>query len=226
MSNYRGITSLCACSKVFEIIINDSLFDCCKNYISTDQHGFFPRRSVESNLVEFTTLCIKAIDAGKQVDAVYLDLKAAFDRVDHRILLQKLRKCGVSTGFSNWFDSYLTDRSLCVKIGSCESASFTNISGVPQGSNLGPLLFSLFINDASLILPPGTRLFYADDAKVYMIVNGLNDCIRLQSLLDLFEAWCVRNFLTLSIEKCQVISYGRKRNPIRFPYKLAFRNDT
>lgn len=221
VSNYRGITSLCACSKVFEIIVNDSLFESCKRYISTDQHGFFPKRSVSSNLVEFSTLCIRAIDAGKQVDAVYLDLKAAFDRVDHRILLQKLRKCGVAINFVDWFRSYLTERSLCVRIGESESASFTNISGVPQGSNLGPLLFSLFINDVSLLLPTGNRIFYADDAKIYMIVESLDDCYRLQHLLNLFEAWCTRNCLTLSIEKCQVISYGRKRSPIRFPYELS-----
>lgn len=221
VSNYRGITSLCVCSKVFEIIINDSLFNSCKQYISSDQHGFFPKRSVTTNLVEFSTQCIRAIDAGKQVDAVYLDLKAAFDRVDHGILLQKLRKCGVSDSFIDWFESYLTNRSLCVKIGSNESSSFTNLSGVPQGSNLGPLLFSLFINDASLVLPPGTRLFYADDTKVYMIVDSLDDCHHLQRLLNDFEAWCSRNCMTLSIEKCQVISFNRKRNPIHFQYTLS-----
>lgn len=161
------------------------------------------------------------MDAGMQVDAVYLDLKAAFDRVDHRILLEKLAKIGVARECVDWFRSYLTGRSLCVKLGPCQSEHFRNVSGVPQGSNLGPLLFSLFINDVSLILPPGVRLFYADDAKIYMVVNSLGDCIELQSLLCRFEQWCVNNCLTLSVNKCQVISFSRKLKPIMYQYTLS-----
>lgn len=155
------------------------------------------------------------------MSAVYLDLKAAFDRVDHRILLKKLEKMGLSTAVVDWLSSYLLNRSLRVKIGSAHSETFVNTSGVPQGSNLGPLLFSLFINDVSLVLPPGVRLFYADDAKIYMIVNSLYDCIELQSILNRFEEWCARNRLTLSIEKCQVITYSRKLSPIIFDYSLS-----
>lgn len=221
VSNYRGITSLCACSKVFEIIVNDVLFARSKHYISVDQHGFYPKRSVATNLAEFTSLCIQAVDSGKQVDAVYMDLKAAFDRVDHNILLKKLEKIGVTSASVDWFRSYLTNRSLCVKIGSSQSEMFVNQSGVPQGSNLGPLLFSLFINDVSLILPPGVRLFYADDAKVYVIVNSFEDCLELQNILNSFENWCTRNCMTLSIEKCQVITFSRKFKPIVYPYSLS-----
>ncbi|XP_055623730.1 uncharacterized protein LOC129767133 [Toxorhynchites rutilus septentrionalis] len=123
IENYRGITSLCACSKVFEIIVNDAVFSCCKNYLLQDQHGFFP----------------KSMEQGTQVDSVYTDLNAAFDRVDHKILIARLNKLGISSRFTIWLNSYLTDRWMCVKIESAQSASFFNLSGVPQGSNLGPL---------------------------------------------------------------------------------------
>lgn len=220
MANYRGITSLCACSKLFEIIVNDALFAASKNYISTAQHGFFPQRSVTTNLAEFTSVCIRSMDAGMQVDAVYTDFKAAFDRVNHAILLRKLEKLGVSVAFVGWFKSYLSGRFIRVRIGSSQSTAFPVTSGVPQGSNLGPLLFSLFINDAAFVLPTGTRVFYADDVKIYMIIRCIEDCIRLQSLLDSFDDWSKRNLLELSVTKCNTITFCRKRQPIVYSYCL------
>ena len=88
--NYRGITSLSAFSKLFEIIVSDALLDCAKNYISFDQHGFMPGRSVTTNLLSFTSKCIVSMESKVQVDVIYTDLKAAFDKIDHQILLCKL----------------------------------------------------------------------------------------------------------------------------------------
>ena len=221
VQNYRGITSLCACSKVFEIIINDALFASCKHYISPDQHGFYPRRSTATNLVQFSTTCLQNMSSGDQVDAIYTDMKAAFDRVDHGILLAKLEKLGVSSVLVRWFRSYLMDRTLCVKIGTQHSAHFTNRSGVPQGSNLGPLLFILFINDLSLLLPDNCRLFYADDVKLYKVVRNTADCHELQQLVDVFHEWCFNNGLTVSIQKCCAISFCRKKEPIMFSYNMS-----
>lgn len=134
-------------------------------------------------------MCLRNLEIGKQVDVVYTDLKAAFDRVDHAILLAKLDKLGVSEGMIKWFRSYLTNRLLSVKIGTDVSYSFTNFSGVPQGSNLGPLLFSIFLNDVGTVLPTGYRSFYADDVKLYVVVRCIEDCIQLQNLINKFEMW-------------------------------------
>lgn len=164
------------------------------------------------------------MDDGSQIDAVYTDLKAAFDRVDHNILLTRLSKLGISPDLICWFDSYLKDRKLCVKIGSNTSEFFTNTSGVPQGSNLGPLLFSLFINDLAMLLPSGCRLFYADDVKIYIVINCIEDCFMLQRCVDLFVEWCTRNKLTLSVQKCSVISFHRKLKPVIFDYTILDRS--
>lgn len=160
------------------------------------------------------------MEQGAQVDAIYTDLKAAFDRVDHSILLAKLERLGVSPDLVHWFESYLTDRKLCVKIGSAQSDCFTNKSGVPQGSNLGPLLFAIFLNDVGFVLPPGCRIFYADDVKIYIVVRCLADCQRLQQWIACFSEWCGRNFVILSVEKCSAISFSRKRKPILYDYAI------
>ncbi|XP_055622731.1 uncharacterized protein LOC129766239 [Toxorhynchites rutilus septentrionalis] len=94
--NYRGITSLSAASKLFEIIVSEVILTQSKRYISTDQHGFMPGRSVTTNLLNFTNTCITAMEGKAQVDVIYTDLKAAFDRIDHNILLAKLSRLGSS----------------------------------------------------------------------------------------------------------------------------------
>ena len=220
VTDYRGITSLSAVSKLFEIIVCGFVFDSTKSYISFDQHGFMPGRSVTTNLLNFTSKCITSMEEKAQVDVVYTDLKAAFDKIDHAILLHKLSRLGFSTQLVSWFDSYLTGRVLRVKLDGCVSSQFSNNSGVPQGSNLGPLLFILFFNDATLILDHGCKLVYADDLKLYLEVRSREDCYRLQNMLNMFAEWCQRNKLTISIGKCQVITFHRKINPVLFDYQI------
>lgn len=220
IANYRGITSLCSASKLFEVVVNELLLHNFKNYISTKQHGFFPGRSVTTNLVEFTSFVLRSMDEGAQVDAVYTDLKAAFDCLNHDILIAKLRKLGIGGVLLEWFSSYLRNRALKVKIGSCYSSSFASTSGVPQGSNLGPTLFSLFFNDVTKKIPPCCRSLYADDLKLFNVIRSSDDAKKLQQYLSHFENWCHRNRMSLSIDKCQVITFSRKRRSVIAAYKL------
>lgn len=92
---------------------------------------------------------------------------------------------------------------------------------MPQGSNLGPLLFSLFINDVAFIVPRGERVLYADDVKIFMVVNSVEDCLALQATLNSFECWSRRNKLELCVRKCYSITFSRKHNPIHFDYSLS-----
>lgn len=220
VTNYRGITSLSAASKLFEIIVNDAIFFHVKSYISATQHGFMPGRSVTSNLLEFTSTCINHLENRAQVDTVYTDLKAAFDCIDHGILLRKMSRLGISDGLVDWLKSYLSNRTLRVKLGSCTSSPFAATSGVPQGSNLGPLLFTIFFNDVTLLLPSGCVLIYADDLKLYIVVKNVEDCRQLQAMLDQFVDWCRLNKLSVSISKCVVMTFNRTRTPIVFDYSI------
>ena len=218
--NYRGITNLSAASKLFEIIVSAVILNCAKNYISSYQHGFVPGRSVTTNLLDFTSNCILEMERKAQVDVVYTDLKAAFDRIDHRILLTKIARLGASRRFVTWLESFLCDRLLQVKLNQCLSSSFTNKSGVPQGSNLGPLLFIIFFNDADITLGTGCRLVYADDFKMFLTIRNIEDCYRLQLMLDSFVKWCQLNCLIISIGKCEVMTFHRIKSPIVFHYSI------
>ncbi|XP_055632829.1 uncharacterized protein LOC129773254 [Toxorhynchites rutilus septentrionalis] len=220
--NYRGITSLCAGSKLLAIIVSEVIRFSCRSYIAQEQHGFVPGRSVHTNLMEFITFCIDNTGSGNQVDAIYTDLKSAFDRIEHDIALKKFAKLGFSSSLCRWLESYLKDRILQVKVGSSLSNVFVNETGVPQGSNLGPLLFVLFFNDVTVPLDGRCKLVYADDLKIYIVVESLDDHYVVQSLLNKFYDWCKKNRMTISIEKCIVISFHRKlsREIFYFDYRI------
>lgn len=210
VANYRGIAALSAISKLFELIVLEKLVQDCSYSISQDQHGFMPKRSTTTNLTVFTSFIIREIERGHQVDAIYTDLSAAFDRVNHEITISKYDKMGVHGSLLTWLRSYLTGRSMSVKIGDYASPPFIVTSGVPQGSHLGPLLFLLYMNDVNLILKC-LKLSYADDMKLYYVIKGPQDAHFLHQELEVFDDWCRINRMSLNVSKCSVISFGRKR---------------
>ena len=115
--------------------------NCCSSHTSKFlyhlQHGFRPRRSTESQLLVVYHDLLNTIASGKEIDAIYLDLSKAFDRVPHRLLLAKLSKYGISGSLHLWFQSYLSNRYQCVAMEGVTSDWLPISSGVPQGSILG-----------------------------------------------------------------------------------------
>lgn len=219
VSNYRGVTSLCAIAKLFEIVIMEHLLAHCKPYISTDQHGFMPGRSTTTNLLCFTSYIFETLSEHAQTDAIYTDLTAAFDKLNHRIAVAKLDRLGIHGSLLQWFQSYLTGRCLSVVIGDCQSCSFAATSGIPQGSHLGPLIFLIYFNDVNSVIE-GPRLSYADDLKMFLRIRSLEDCDSLQRQVIAFADWCTLNRMDVNPSKCSVISYSHKKRPILHKYVL------
>lgn len=222
VTNYRPISILSTIPKLFESLVLDNLLPQILPLIIPHQHGFLPRMSVSSNLLCYLNYISQHVH-NSQVDSVYLDLTKAFDRVNHRILLDKLSSYGISGPFLSWFSSYLSDRHCMVRLGSSISSSFPSTSGVPQGSHLGPILFLLFINDVlkCLSVHDVQFLLFCDDLKIFREVRSSNDFNILQNALDHLKLWFDSNLLEVNTGKCNVISFTRSLSPHLFDYSLG-----
>lgn len=219
VNNYRPIAILSNFAKVFEIVIFNRLYPLVRHQISSYQHGFVDRRSTCSNLACMSQYLSKVVDSHGQVDVIYTDFSKAFDRLHQGLLLQKLERFGLNEPCIRFLRSYLLDRVQFVRYNGYDSHLFAAHSGVPQGSNLGPLFFVLFINDLLQQLEC-CRLCYADDLKIYKKISSITDCLDLQRDLDVLWTWCNVNCLCLNLTKCCVVSYSLKRSRIIYNYNI------
>lgn len=220
VTNYRGISILPTLGKFFESLVTDILATQLRPIISTSQHGFLKGRSTITNLTEFTHIVSNIIESGLQLDVVYTDFSKAFDKINHTLLLAKLAKLGIHSSLLDWLRSYLSDRQQYVNIHNVRSGTFNVLSGVPQGSHLGPLLFVIFINDIKSVLKNCDCLLYADDLKLYRSIKHSSDAILIQNDLDMLVHWCKNNGLCLNVKKCFCMTYSRKTSPMKFVYSI------
>ena len=170
-----------------EKLVYNSTVDFITNSISVNQFGFLRGRStLQQLLIFFNTI----LSSSSQKDVIYLDYRKAFDSVAHNELLYKLWNFGITGTLWLWVRAYLTNRVQYVSIGQSSSTTLPVLSGVPQGSVLGPLLFLIFVNDLPTTLSFSKVLLFADDAKCIMPISSLQDCIHLQSDLSRVSEWC------------------------------------
>jgi len=207
--------------RVFESIIVDKLTPLISRHILEEQHGFMPNRSTVTNLSIFCSYISSALESFVQTDVIYTDFPKAFDSVDHEILLNKLEAFGIVGNLLSWFRSYLSSRTQSVRVHDGFSRPIIVSSGVPQGSHLGPLLFSIFINDISSVFIDYNFLLFADDLKFFKTIGSPRDMENLQRVIARLESWCTTNSLRLNIGKCSVVRFCRGSDPLVYPYMLG-----
>lgn len=204
--NYRpvSLTSI-LCKQMEHIIVSQmNKYLSEHNLMYERQHGFRAGQSCETALASLTHDWAGTVDPSfVSIDCMLLDFAKAFDTVPHRRLLFKLELIGISLPVRNWIKDFLTARQQKVVISGKESGYLPVTSGIPQGSVLGPLLFSIYINDIDTGLSGGTTLnLFADDCIVYRPILGRADCAMLQDDLNILSRWSNRWLLKFNVAKC------------------------
>ena len=218
LTNYRPISLLPSCSKVIEKIVRYQLTHHLEsnNLIYPLQSGFRKHHSTATTLLRCMNEWFTAIDDGFFVGVVFLDLSKAFDSVDHLLLQDKLTTIGIAPSARRWFSSYLSNRSQRTIIGESKSLPLTSDTGVPQGSVLGPTLFSIMINDMPSACPDCTAVLFADDTTIYAIGKNVNEiACQLSTALARCQHWLSDNHLQLNLAKtkCMLIHSQHKAPP-------------
>ena len=232
LKNYRPVSNLSVVSKLLERValtqLNSYLVE--NDLHCSMQSGYRPNHSCETLHVRMSDDVLREIHSDNIVIVVLLDLSAAFDTIDHSILLDKLlTDFGICGKALEWFKSYLKDRSFRVKIGKSLSDLLCLLFGVPQGSLLGPILFILYIKYLEVIAAKyGLRIkLYADDSQLYISFHPqrpseLDDVTsRINACLDEIKAWMVSNYMKLNEGKTELLVMGRPHILKKFDLEIT-----
>ena len=220
-ANYRPIALTCCCCKILESIIASTLINYLQehNLINKQQHGFLKNHSTCTNLLESLNDWTLSISNHESVVIGYIYFARAFDSISHPKLFIKLQGYGIKGNLLFWIQAFLTDRTQSVRIGSSLSKSCPVISGIPQGSVLGPILFNVFINDITDNFSNVTAKLFADDVKLYTNLSSANAVTNFQHHLHLIQSWATTWQIGISYSKCNILELGV--HPSLAPYSLS-----
>ena len=208
--NYRPVSLTSVVCKLMESILRKHIMGHLleQSLLSNKQYGFIGNRSTVTQLLYYLDKCCESTSRGNVVDSVYFDFAKAFDTVPHRRLCKKLAAYGIKGSILNWITSFLNGRSQSVKVNQSFSSRDAVVSGIPQGSVLGPILFVLYIND----LPESVVSFillFADDTKIFKEINTIEDSLSLQRDIDALVKWSEDWLLQFHPDKCHVLTIGK-----------------
>lgn len=228
----RPISILCALSKVFERLLKSQIcrFVEQNKLISSFQSGYRPKHSSKTAMLKIFDDVGFVLDNGKPVVLILLDYSKAFDTISHKILCRKLRhNFNFSMHATNLIESYLKDRTQTVFSNEMFSAMIPIASGVPQGSILGPILFSLYINDLPSVLKHCKIHLFADDVQLYYDCNDNSASSisrKINSDLARVEEWSSKNMLSLNIKKTHAIFISNTRSNLCLKPTIVLNNET
>lgn len=227
-SNYRPISLLSCFNRIFEKLVFKrlkSFIDERKIIISSLQYGFRQGYSTEHTILDIVNGIQSNMDVGKFSCGALVDLKKAFDTVDHGILLQKLAHYGFRGFINDWFRSYLHERAQVTVVGNKSSNKSIITCGVPQGSVLGPLLFLLYVNDIYCSSKKLKFYLFADDTN---ILHGDKDLKILEKEMNVVlhnvYQWLVSNKLTINLKKTNFVIFRPYQKHLPFLPTICINN--
>ena len=207
--NYRPVALTSHLIKVFEKVIRKRIVQFMEKHelFNKSQHGFRGGRSCLSQLLAHFDHITACLEKGCGVDVVYLDFAKAFDKLDHGITLYKLKSLGIHGNLATWITNFLTNRTQSVIVDGRKSLPRPVISGVPQGSVLGPLMFLVLIGDIDENVVSSFLSSFADDTRVGREISSATDPLTLQADLAAIYAWSALNNMEFNCDKFELVRY-------------------
>ena len=225
-ANYRPVSLTSHVIKSFERVFKKKIVAFLEKYkiIKLTQHAFCEGRSCLTQLISHINEIIQNLLKNNDTDAVYLDYAKAFDKVDHKLLLQKIYTYGIRGKLHAWLTSYLENRVQYVVVNGSKSYPAPVQSGVPQGTVLGPLLFILYLNDLNCYIKESTMRSFADDTRLLKEINNTQDITRLQDDLNASIVWSQNNNMLLHTDKFEYICHrsGSSKLLEQLPFTAEF----
>ena len=214
--NYRPVALTSHLIKVFEKVVRNHIVAFMEKHhlFNQSQHGFRGGRSCLSQLLAHFDKITSELEKGNGVDVIYLDFAKAFDKVDHGITLQKLKSLGIKGKLGRWLMSFLTNRVQRVVVDGQRSTPQPVVSGVPQGSVLGPLIFLILIGDIDENVANSFISSFADDTRVGNGITSEEDVHQLQADLEAIYRWSVSNNMSFNSEKFELLRYKSKKSKL------------
>ena len=223
VSNYRPISILPSISKVIERLVYNRLYTflTLHNLLNPNQYGFRKNHSTDLALIHLYDKITNSMTCKEHIVSIFMDLRRAFDALDHNILLHKLKIYGVRGIALSWFKDYLTNRHQYVAFNSHNSNSLPIQCGVPQGSILGPLLFLLYVNDISNTSPLLSFILFADDTNIFYSHPDMNTVIHTLNVeLPKVSLWFKCNKLSLNLQKTNYIHFKNRNLQNIIPFDI------
>lgn len=215
ISNYRPISVLPLPVKLLEKLIHQRLYNYLESHslLCGEQGGFRPNLGTDTAISKFLEFVYDSLNEHKTPACIYFDLKKAFDTIDHKILLLKLKTFGIKNNAFKFLQNYISDRKQITIVNNSSSLEMNITHGVPQGSTLGPLLFILYINDAINCFNGCAASLYADDTVIYNACPRFKDTISTLNLnANCFAKWCAQNRLTVNTKKSKCMLFANRHN--------------
>ena len=217
LKDYRPISLLPILAKIFEKLIADQM----KKYLNSHQvlckyqSGYKPKHGCTTALLHISDYMYDAMDNGEIIFLILLDYSKAFDIACHDLILAKLKNLGFEQSALSWLKSYLNNRQQKVVLDSSESTLVSLRNGVPQGSILGPLLFTILVNDISDVIHNCQYHLYADDTQLYLkttVDYAVETILSINDDLERIADFSTRSFLKINSDKSKFIVIGSKNN--------------